>query len=193
VARGKDLRAELGLAADTQILLMLASYEPRKGHAFMIEAMRLLRASNPGVHLVACGHGLAEEIDQVRHRVAVAGIGERVHLLGFRDDIGNLLAQASVLVIPSQAYESFGYTAVEAMACGVPLVATTVGGLPEVLDNGSVGLICAEWDVATFAANVNRLLNDSALHKTLTRRGLERYSGKFTAARMASEYCELLA
>jgi spore coat protein SA len=122
----------------------------------------------------------------------MSSVAERIVLQGHRCDLGTLMTQADVLVLPSQGQESFGYTAVEAMACACPVVVTDVGGLPEVVDNGGSGYVIARHDVVALAERIIALLQDEGLRKRMGAAGVQRYRQRFTASRMAAEYFSLL-
>jgi glycosyltransferase involved in cell wall biosynthesis len=171
---------------------MLGTYEPRKGHAFALDALRRVLAAVPSAHLVICGYGRGDEVSAVRRLVDAAGLSDNVRLEPFRDDVGALLRAVDVLWVASQAFESFGLTVVEAWAEKVPVVATRVGGLPEVMGDGEGGFCVDPDDDAGFAECVVRLLDDPALRKTLGEGGYQRYRRDFTAERMAQEYARLL-
>jgi len=186
------LRAELGLQAECPLVLMLATYEPRKGHAFLFMAFKQVLQRMPGARLVVCGYSYPKEINEVEAALRKAGVSDRVSLLGFRQDTARLLAAADVLVVPSQAFESFGLTCVEAMAAGVPVVATRVGGLAEVVADGDGGYSVERDDIKGFADRVARLLENSELRREQAARGKQRYARLFTAERMAQQYAALI-
>ncbi len=191
-ARGPSLRAELGLPETVRLVLMLAVYEARKGHTFLFEAMREVVANDDQAYLLVCGDGSEAEMARVRQLLAGSPCRDRIILQDHRRDVGNLLAQADVLAIPSQAQESFGYTAVEAMSCGLPVVATDVGGLPEVVEHGRTGLIVARDDAAGFGRALSGLLSDSARRQALGEAGRVCARERFSVERMAAQYRSLL-
>jgi glycosyltransferase involved in cell wall biosynthesis len=91
-----------------------------------------------------------------------------VEFLGERVDLPGALGDADLFLLPSET-ESFGLAALEAMACGVPVIASAVGGLPEVIPEGEVGFLCPLGDVEAMAVAARRLLGDAALHRRLSR------------------------
>lgn len=188
----ESLAAELGLSKDSQIVLMLAVYEPRKGHAFIIRVMEQVVRRVPTATLLICGDGTQEEVEAVRRLCDASSARRYIVLQGHRRDLSNLLAQASVLVLPSQAQESFGYTAVEAMACACPVVVTDVGGLPEVVEDGRCGFVVQREDECGLADRIALLLGDEDLRKRMGEAGVQRYRDLFSASRMATEYFSLL-
>lgn len=187
-----SLLTELGLPAGTRIVLMLAVYEPRKGHEFMFQAMQDVVAKIPDVCLLVCGDGTETEIEAVRDLRRRSSVQSHIVLQGHRSDVANLMAQVQLLVMPSQTHESFGYTVVEAMACSLPVVVTDVGGLPEVVEDGTTGYVVPRKDVGEFAEKIVRLLGDDALRRHMGQMGLKRFEEHFLADRMTREYVALL-
>lgn len=188
----KNLRKELGIPEASPLCLILATYEPRKGHYFLFKAFKIVLREIPDAHLLVCGYGFPEELKQVRQYVDELQLNENVHLAGFRRDISNLLFNTDVLVVPSQSYESFGFTSVEAMAHRVPVVATNVGGIPEVVENNEGGYSVDYRDREGFARHIIALLKDEGLRREQGEKGFQRYQKHFTAARMAVEYAQLI-
>ncbi|WP_224963353.1 glycosyltransferase family 4 protein [Geomonas subterranea] len=191
-AGGADVRRDFALNKDALLCLMLATYHPHKGHTFLLKAFRRVSDAIPQAHFLVCGYGNEEEIAAVQREVDGLGLDGKVHLLGFRSDAMELLAQSDVLMVGSQEFESFGLTCVEAMARRVPVVATRVGGLPEVVVDGEGGFCTERNDVDSYAAHVINLLRDEKLRKEQGEKGFSRYLQHFTAQRMALEYAELL-
>jgi glycosyltransferase involved in cell wall biosynthesis len=171
---------------------MLGTYEPRKGHRFLLAAFRRVLAEAPTAHLVICGYGYPEQVTEVREMVQALSLEANVHLESFRDDVRDLLHASTVLVVSSQSFESFGLTVVEAWAERLPVVATRVGGLPEVIGEDGGGFCLAADDVTGFADAIGRLLKDGALRADMGERGYRRFVGNFTAERMADQYAHLI-
>lgn len=192
VTREGSLIEELGLPDFSRVILMLAVYEPRKGHAFIIRAMEAVVSQVPNAVLVICGDGSPEEMDIVREMRDASVIAKHIVLQGHRSDLGSLMSQSEVLVQPSQGHESFGYTVVEAMACGCPVVVTNIGGLPEVVDDGGSGYVVPSDDLPAFASRIVTLLQDDALRKQMGAAGRKRYLALFQAQRMSADYYRLL-
>lgn len=190
VAADTDIRRELGISEDTPLCLMLGTYEPRKGHRFLLQVFRRVIDQIPTAHFVICGHGSDREISVVESVVAELGLGECVHILGFRGDAARIIMRSDLLLVGSQEFESFGLTCVEAMMQRIPVVATRVGGLPEVVADGEGGFIFEKDDVEGYARQVTALLLDENLRSEQGNKGFERYTRLFTAQRMAVEYAE---
>lgn len=191
-APASDIRVELSLAPDTPLCLMLGTYEARKGHSFLLRVFQKALQRVPNAWFLICGHGSPEEIDAVKGLVRELDICDNVHVLDFRSDAMQILQQADLLLVGSQEFESFGLTCVEAMAKRIPVLATRVGGLPEVVQDGDGGFTFAKDDVDGYAAQMVQLLLDKELHAEQGRKGYERYRRLFTAQRMTEEYAKLI-
>ena len=171
---------------------MLGTYEERKGHRFLFEALVKIRLDVPTVQLVVCGLGSPHQIARVEQLRRDMRLENHVLLLGFQSNTADLFAAADVLAIASQEYESFGLTAIEAMAHRVPVVSTDVGGLPEVIANGNGGYTVRRDDVAGYAQRIVMLLKDEELRRAQAVLGAERYLANFTAVAMARQYADLI-
>ena len=179
-----------------RILTTASADVPLKGLGNLIRALSLLRATHPQAHMVVIG--------KPREESQTTRLIRDLHLLGaiqFRsglgeDEIAELYAAAEVAVVPS-LYEGFSLPAVEAMASGVPLLATRGGALPDVVgEDGETGLLVDTGDPEALRAALARLLDDELLrHRLATagrRRALERFSWASTALATAGEYTDFL-
>jgi len=186
------IREALSIPSDSPIVAMLGTYEPRKGHRFLLEAFARVREAVPNVHLVISGFGQADEIARVEGFVDELGLNESVHLEGFWIDRHHLMEEASVVVVSSQGFESFGLTLVEAMSHKVPVVSTRIGGTPEVMYKDEGGFSVETYDLKGFADNITLLLSDKATWQEKSDGGYRRYQEYFTIDRMAAEYAALV-
>lgn len=173
---------------DEQYCLMLATYEPRKGHTFLLRAFRLVVNEFPDAQLRIYGFGSPEQKQVVADEVESLSLEQHVSLNDFTTETGPLIANARVLVVPSQAFESFGLTIIEAMAFGTPVVTTDVGGMPEVLAGSQAGYVCPKDDPAAFADAIKRVLCNPSLAADLGRNGRQTFEQRFTSAIMAKQY-----
>jgi glycosyltransferase involved in cell wall biosynthesis len=172
--------------------LMLATYTSYKGHSFLFEAFKNVLVEFPDVRLQIFGFGTSKEIKRVADGVKRFGLEQTVMLNDFTSKTGSLIANASVLVVPSQAYESFGLTIIEAMAFGTPVVTTDVGGMPEVLSDSHAGYVCSKDDPISFANAIKNILGDSKLASELGLNGRKTYEQRFTAKKMVLEYYQIV-
>ena len=172
--------------------LMLATYEIRKGHSYLLQAFQKVVKDFPDVQLKIYGDGRPNEKKRVANELVRLKLENNVTLGDFTPQTTALIAGASVLVVPSQAYESFGLTIIEAMAFGVPIVVTDVGGMPEVLEDSDAGYVCSRNSPLEFAAAIKDILSNPVLATKLGQNGRLAFERRFMADTMASNYRELL-
>lgn len=173
------------------VALCVARLSPEKGVDLLVEAMALAGAAE--LFLRVAGDGPEEA--RLRERIRASGLCGRVELLGRRDDIPDLLASADLYCQPSRD-EGLGMAALEAMASGLPVVATRVGGLPEVVQEGRTGLLVPSEDPAALAAALTALAADLSMARRMGAAGRARVEAQFTAEAMrqatARVYAEAL-
>lgn len=147
----------LRLPAGALVVGMAAQFIPRKGHAVLLEALPGVIRAVPETRVLLFGRGPEEEA--VQRTVAAAGLGEHVHMLGFRDDLAELLPCLDLLVHPA-LMEGLGVTLLEAGAAGVPVVASRAGGIPETMVEGETGLLVPPGDAGALTRALVELLQD---------------------------------
>src|SRR5918911_556182 len=176
-----------------RIILHISTFRPIKRIMDCIEVMARMReltggASKPaGVKLVMCGDG--PERAEAEQLAARLGVAEDVQFVGKQpqSEIRDFLSVADLFLLPSQS-ESFGLSALEAMACNVPVIATRVGGVPEVVEDGGCGFLFDIGDAVGMAEAALRLLNDEALHSRFGERGREIAVTRFTTDEIIPQY-----
>lgn len=186
-------RASFGLADDAPVVAIVASLHERKGHAVLLDALARLAAD--GVAPLCLAAGTGPEGDALQDRAQRLGVAARVRWLGQVADVRSVLAAADVVAMPSLA-EGLGVAAIEAMAASRPVVASAVGGLPELIDDGVQGLLVPPGDAAALAAALRRVLGDAALRARLGDAGrvrAESFSTVAMARGTASVYERALA
>lgn len=184
-------RGLVGAGGDTPLLFTAARANQYKGIGVLIDALALLRdRGGPPVQAVYCGDG--PDLDRFRQAVQTRGLEASFHLLGERDDVDRILPGTTIAVVPSTWQEAFGLSVVEAMAAGVPVVASRVGGIPEILRHGENGLLVPPGDPAALATSIARLLEDRALRETLAGRARRDALDRFSLERVAVELDGLL-
>jgi glycosyltransferase involved in cell wall biosynthesis len=187
-------RAALGLDRNAPVIVTVGRQEFQKGHVHLVGAFDALAATRPDAELLIVGRSgnhsaqLEARVQQSRHR-------NRIRTLGHRDDVPDILAAADLFVLPS-LYEGFPGAAIEAMALGLPVVASTLPTLREVVEEGSSGLLVPPRDPAQLAEAMGRVLDDPKLARQLGDRGrelfLERLTGEQSQRRMIELYEQLL-
>ena len=138
------------------------------------------------------GTGSVQDKTRIVNRIDRLGIEGNVILRGYVEDINELTRSSSAVLVPSQSYESFGITIIEAMAMGVPVVATDVGGIPEVLGSNIGGIICPRNDIKAFALAIIKFLENREFADKVGREGRLRFEQKFTSHEMALHYRDVL-
>jgi glycosyltransferase involved in cell wall biosynthesis len=158
---GQDgARAELGIPQDVPLVGSIANFKAAKDHANLLRAAVVVRAALPDVRFLLVGQGPLEP--QTRRLAAELGLDGTVIFAGFRSDAHRLAAEFDVFTL-SSAYEGLPIALIEAMALGRPCVATSVGGIPEVVSDGAQGVLVPPRDPDALAGGLLRLLGDPAL------------------------------
>jgi glycosyltransferase involved in cell wall biosynthesis len=157
-----------------------------------LQAFNSLVAEFPDVYLKIFGYGRPSEMQKVKEDVKSLSLEGNVSLNGFTPDTTALIRNASVLVVPSQEYESFGLTIIEAMALGTPIVTTNVGGMPEVLAGSGAGYVCSKDNPLEFAGALKKILGDKELALELGRNGRLTFEQRYTSSKMAFSYMQIL-
>ena len=140
-------RRDLGVG-DAFTFLIAGRLHPEKGYGPLFDAARRLKARNRDFLLLVAGEGPL--LDHYRQETVRGGIADRVRFLGFRKDLPDLMAGSDLFVLPSLA-ESFGLVLAEALYLGVPVLASRVGGIPEIVDDGVDGILVAPGDAEALA------------------------------------------
>ncbi len=185
------LRAELGVPSGVPLVGAIANLEARKGLRVLLEAFSLLPRSE--ARLIVIGAEAEPEEAAALQRLADAPtVSGRVFLAGYRPNARRFAPIFDVCVIPSLRRESFGLLALDAMRAGRPVVASRVGGLLEIVQDGVTGLLVPPGDPAATAAAIARFLADPEFARRVGEAGRRRATERFGARRMAAEYREVL-
>jgi len=187
------LAALVGGPAEAQVIACVAEIQPRKGQLYLVRALPAILDAVPTTRLALFGREGAKPhyAAAVRGEAARLGVADRIIWTDFRDDIPALLPHCAVAVLPSLA-EPFALGGLEAMACGLPLVATHVGGFPEMVTTGENGLLVPPRDPAALAAALIRLLGDATLRRRMGAAARARVERDFSAAGHLARYTEIL-
>jgi glycosyltransferase involved in cell wall biosynthesis len=178
------LHEELWLPHHAPLVGNVAALVPHKGQRHLVEAAALVVRQVPDARFVIAGEG---ELRQALERqIKEHHLEKHVLLAGFRPDVLSVHKAFDIFVM-SSVTEGLGTSLLDAMACAKPVVATTAGGIPEVVADGETGLLVPPRDHHALAEALVRLLNDAALRQRLGRAGLARVREHFTAERMVRE------
>jgi glycosyltransferase involved in cell wall biosynthesis len=191
-ARGR-VRAELGLDDATPVVGLTARLCPEKGHDYLIRALPALRARCPDAVLVMAGDGPARgDCESVARDL---GLEDAVRFLGHRQDVPDLLAAMDVVAVPSVWEEPFGYSALEGIAAGRPVVAFVSEGLRQIVVDGITGFLVPKGDIDRLAASLADVLTNADLARKLGeggRRHAQIFSIERHVRRLERLYAEAL-
>lgn len=176
-------RATLGIADDTPVVLNVGRQDDQKGQEPLVRALAQLTDRHPDVVLLVAGRpgSASPAIDRA---IAETGIGDRVRLLGHREDVADLLAAADVFAFPS-LYEGLGCSLLEAMALEAPIVGSDAPAIAEVLEDGALGEVALRDDVGSLVAALDRLLSDPERRAELAEAGRARFLERYDLDRVA--------
>jgi glycosyltransferase involved in cell wall biosynthesis len=181
-------RRELGFDADHFVLVQVARLDYLKDHATALRTLDRVLARRPEARLVLVGEG--PERPAIEREVHRRGLTGHVRLLGLRQDVARLIPAADAFLLTSIS-EGIPLTLIEAMAAGLPVVATQVGGVSEVVEAGASGLLADAGDADALAGQLLRLADDPALRARMGQEGRCRASRLFSEDRMHGSYLRL--
>ena len=170
------LREEYGLPESGPLVGVVARLEPEKGHPTLLEAWPSVLAAYPDASLLIVGEGTRRAA--LEEQAAALGLTRSVIFTGRRDDVPAVTKSLDVAVLPSYR-EAQGLTILEAMALSRPVVASNVGGIPEMIEDGRTGLLVEPHDAEALAGAIVRLLSDHPLADTLGRNGHDLVHDRF--------------
>jgi glycosyltransferase involved in cell wall biosynthesis len=172
--RRAEVRRSLGLGDDQIVALTVANLRPEKAYPVLFQAARAAAGRDARLVFLCVGQGpLADELAALRSEL---GLGDTVRLLGYRTDVPDLMAAADLFVLSSD-HEGYPIALMEALAAGLPVVATRVGGVPEAVQDGQEGLLVRPGHPAEIADAVVRLAGDPALRARMSTAATERGTG----------------
>jgi glycosyltransferase involved in cell wall biosynthesis len=194
----ESVRARLGIAEDAVVCVFVGTLD--RAHHFKrvdvaIDAMAAV--GDAGVHLVVAGGG--ELLNGFRRRAQAAGVGDRTHFLGTvpHSELPSVLRACDISVLTTEPPESFGIVLIEAMACGLPVVATDYPGVRAIVDEGRTGILVPAGDARGVAAAISQLVLDAGRRREMGEQGRSRavseWSWPSLTTRMCRAYAEALA
>ena len=183
------LYREFGFSKNDFLVGIVAHLADHKGHKYLIEAASILKKKAPNIKLIIVGKGpLRMELDQ---QVKEEGVEDIVLFLGFREDVPQIMASLDLFVLSSYL-EGLGTSILDAMASHLPVVATEVGGIPEVVTHEKTGLLVPPKNPAALARAILRIYNDRKLAYSYGENGYrvvhEKYSSRAMAKKVIKEY-----
>jgi glycosyltransferase involved in cell wall biosynthesis len=180
----RETRKSLDLSEDSLVVIVVGELTSRKNAALLLQAAPQLRRRFPTLRILLVGEG--EEEERLRHQAAELAVASSVRFLGFRRDVPDLLAASDLLVHPARV-EGFGYAVVEAMAAGLPVVATNASSLPEIVAPDVTGLLFPLDDREALERAVGVYLEDTERRARDGQAGRERARRRFSFERRLEE------
>jgi len=181
-ADGSKVRFELGLKEDEILITMVARFVPQKDHDTLLQALSLL----PGGGFKAALVGGGEREAFFRKKVGKLGLGDNVIFLGERRDVPQILAASDIFVLSSN-WEGLPRSIIEAMMAGLPVVATRIGGVSELVEDEVTGFLVPPKDPDALAEALQKLIADPELRRRMGEAGREKALQEFTLDRMLHE------
>jgi glycosyltransferase involved in cell wall biosynthesis len=187
--RREEIRASLGVGPDEALVTMVACLKPQKAPLDFVEVARRVASQEPRARFLLAGDGVLR--GRVEEAASSCGLEGRFQLLGWRRDIPRILHASDVLVLTSR-WEGLPRVLPQAMAAGLPVVATSVDGSPEAVEDGVNGFLVLPGQVEAMASRVLALLRDPDLRRRMGEEGRARV-GEFDIGRMVVQQEELYA
>ena len=183
-------KREIGIEEDELIVGNVANLRPPKGHQYFVKAAEQIYNNRNRVKFLIVGEGKGKLKAEIEEQIIKSNLRDKVILMGFRDDVKELLHIMDVFVLSSIS-EGLPMAIVEAMAASKPVVATKVGGLPELIVPDFNGFLVSPGDPSALANKIMVLLNDKRLREQFGTRGKEIVENKFSLEKMIENYQNL--
>lgn len=181
-----SLHKEFNLSPDTKIIANVAALAPHKDYFTFLNTVKKLKGKLPAKFFII---GEGELHEKIRLRIQELHLDNDVIMTGFRNDLDSIFPEIDLLLFTSET-EGLGTTILDAFACGVPVVATAAGGVPEIVNNTMNGLLAPVKDADELAKNVMRIMENNDLHEQLIRQAKEDVK-KFSKENMAAKTLEI--
>ncbi|MDV7750680.1 glycosyltransferase family 4 protein [Enterococcus faecium] len=185
-----EKRTELGLRDDDIMLISAGDLVERKNYGVAIEA--IAKGCNKKLHYFICGNG--PELENLKSRASELGVSEQIHFLGFRSDIKDLMYAADIFLFTT-LQEGLPRSMMEAMACGLPCVASAIRGNVDLLDDGKGGYLCGAKDIDSFADKIQEIAVSESVRRKMKNYNLEairRYDVSVVKTEIANIYKDIL-
>jgi glycosyltransferase involved in cell wall biosynthesis len=187
VDRGR-VRRQLGFSSEEKLLITVGTLKEEKGHQYLIEAATKVVHRYPNAHFLFVGDGERRSVLQAQANAC--GLSERIHFLGNRQDVSELLIASDVFVLPS-FWEGLSMALLEAMAAGLPIVASEVSGTVQVVAPNETGILVPPGDAQRLARAIDQVLADPTQAQAMGAAARRRIEEEFSARKQADEYLSL--
>ena len=181
---GQELRAQLGIASEDQVLCCIAGFRPEKMHSVLLDAMARVRSGGRNCHLLLAGTGTTEKA--ARDQVRALNLEGCVRFLGSLADVRSVLAASDCKILPSSA-ETFSMAMLEAMAMQVPVIMTSIGGAEEAIDDGVTGMLLRPGNATDLADKIELMLSDASQCKQMGELARQVVIERFSVEKMVAK------
>ena len=188
IAPDRAARRQIGVPAGAPMFICVAKMLEQKGHRYLVDALAATDDDREPMHVALLGDGPLR--DEIEGRADAAGVADRLHFLGTRSDVPRLLRVADAFILPS-LWEGLPMALLEAMAAGLPVIATSVSGTRQVVEDGRTGILVSPGDSAALASAMGRLAGDPRLRARLGGAGRDHVRAEFSVDRQAERYLDL--
>ena len=182
------IRTNLGLKETDQVMIVVGTLKEQKGHRYLVEAAAPLIAQRNHLHILFAGDGPLR--NSLQQQVQQLGLGSHIHFLGNRKDIPDLLAASDYFVLPS-LWEGLPMALIEAMASGIPVLATCVSGSQQVVASGETGVLVPPGDVDQLRQAMAEMIANPERAKQMGQAGSAHVEARFGAGKQADEHLAL--
>ena len=186
-SKKNQLRRELGLSPNTFIVCSLGNVRAAKGYDYLIEAAGQVVRESPHIHFVIAGQGKGKLYARLQGIRRQRNLEDNVHFLGFREDAVDILSSSDLFLLPSTS-EGFSISTIEAMACGLPVVATRSGGPEEIVTSGVDGQLIPAASSGRMAESILELASDAAARRRLGEAASSTVAKRFSLEAMLQAY-----
>lgn len=180
----KEIRKQLGLNEKEIALCMVARFAPQKGHDLALKALNII--NDPRLRLFLIGDPVGNWAEEIKRMVKDLGLGERAIFLGHSDKVAELLTGMDVFLAPSR-YEGFGISIIEAMSAGLPVVASRVDGILEIIQHEGNGLLFEPGNVDALASSLKRIISDRELALRISSSAVRTIEERFSQQAMVKK------
>lgn len=186
------MRKELGIKEGSPIIGVVGNFQEWKGQMTVVRAVDILRTKYPNLMCLLIGDVSnskkdREYFEKVKKEINKKDLGKNIIITGYREDVPNLINSLDIMVHSSVEPEPFGRVIIEGMCLGKPVIATNIGGPPEIIENGVTGFLVAPYDKVTLSAKIAYLLRDQINRRRIGQRAIRRVTDIFSIDKFSSE------
>lgn len=194
VSDREPLRRELNLPVDKKLVINVSRINlEEKGQLYLLEAFRRVVNQHDDTRLIVIGPGTAEQTGALKNKIRELKLQNHVEYLGSKDYgiLPKYMGACDLGVLPSIWFEAFGRTTIDMISCGLPMVTTTVGGMPEVNMNNVTGLLVDPKNVEQTAAAISKIISDDDLRMIMSKNARQRALAVYTFEKTTEKFIEL--